>query len=66
MAKALIEKRGNVTEAEIERFTMGGYGHAQILEVIAGIGISTMAATTGNMAGTPVEELFQAHTWAPV
>jgi alkylhydroperoxidase family enzyme len=65
MAKGLIEKRGNVTEVDIERFTSAGYSQAQILEVITGIGISTMAATTGNMAGTPVEDPFKAQTWAP-
>jgi alkylhydroperoxidase family enzyme len=64
-AKALIEKRGNVTEADRERFTSAGYSQSQILEVITGIGISTMAATSGNMAGTPVEDLFKAHTWVP-
>jgi alkylhydroperoxidase family enzyme len=64
MAKALIEKRGNVTEADLERFTSAGYSRAQILEVITGIGVSTMAATTGNMTNTPVEDLFKAHTWA--
>jgi alkylhydroperoxidase family enzyme len=65
MAKALIEKRGNVTEADIARFASTGYSQVQILEVVTGIGISTMAATTGNLAGTPVEALFRAQTWAP-
>jgi alkylhydroperoxidase family enzyme len=64
MAKALIEKRGNITEADIGEFTSAGYSKVQILEVIAGIGISTMAATAGNMAGTPVEDLFKAQIWA--
>ena len=64
MAKALIEKRGNVTEADIEKFTAAGFAKVQVFEVIAGIGISTMAATAGNMAGTPVEDLFKAQIWA--
>jgi alkylhydroperoxidase family enzyme len=64
MAKALIEKRGNVTEADIDKFTSVGYSKVQIFEVVAGIGISTMAATAGNMAGTPVEDRFKAQIWA--
>jgi alkylhydroperoxidase family enzyme len=56
IAKALIEKRGNVTEADIENFTSVGYSQVQILEVVTGIGMSTMASTTGNLAGTPVED----------
>jgi alkylhydroperoxidase/carboxymuconolactone decarboxylase family protein YurZ len=63
MAKALIENTGHVTEAEIKTFTSAGYSQVQILEVIAGIGISTMAATTATMAGTPVEDLFRPHAW---
>src|SRR5580698_5038850 len=65
MTKALIEKKGNVTEADIERFTSAGYSPLQIFEVITSIGVSTMAATTTNMARTPVEERFRAQTWTP-
>jgi alkylhydroperoxidase family enzyme len=66
LAKALIEKRGNASDAEIERFVSAGYSQTQILEVINGIGVSTMAALTGNMAGTPVEDGFKAQAWAAV
>ncbi|UCI08071.1 carboxymuconolactone decarboxylase family protein [Mesorhizobium sp. B1-1-8] len=64
LTKALIENKGNVTDADIDRFTSAGYSKAQILEVVTGVGISTMAATTTNMAGTPVEERFQAQAWS--
>jgi alkylhydroperoxidase family enzyme len=64
MAKGLIEKRGSVMQSDIGKFTFAGYSENQILAVITGIGISTMAATTGNMAGMPVEDLFGANTWA--
>jgi alkylhydroperoxidase family enzyme len=65
MTRALIEKRGNVADEEFERFTSAGYSALQIFEVITSIGVSTMAATTTNMAGTPVEERFKAQTWTP-
>jgi alkylhydroperoxidase family enzyme len=65
ITRALIEKRGNVTDVEIERFTSAGYSQSQIFEVITSIGISTMAATTTNMAGTPVEDRFKAQAWNP-
>jgi alkylhydroperoxidase family enzyme len=64
IAKALIEKRGNVTETDIANFTSAGYSQVQILEVITGIGMSTMASTTGNLAGTPVEDHLKAQIWA--
>jgi alkylhydroperoxidase family enzyme len=65
MTRALLETRGNVSADLCERFAAAGYSQAQMLEVIAGIGISTMAATTGNLAGTPVEEPFTAQAWTP-
>jgi alkylhydroperoxidase family enzyme len=64
LTRALIEKRGNVTEAEIERFTSAGYSQSQIFEVITSIGVSTMAATTTNMARTPLEDRFKAQAWS--
>jgi alkylhydroperoxidase family enzyme len=65
MTRALIQKRGNVAEEDIENFTSAGYSALQIFEVITSIGVSTMAATTTNMAGTPVEERFKAQAWKP-
>jgi alkylhydroperoxidase family enzyme len=66
IARALIEKRGNVTPSDIDNFTAAGYERSQIFEVVTSTGISTMAATTTNMACTPVEARFQAQAWAPV
>jgi alkylhydroperoxidase family enzyme len=64
LAKTLIETRGNVTEADVEKFTSAGYSRVQILEVITAVGVSTLAATTANMAGTPVDKRFKAQTWS--
>ncbi|MCV3206416.1 carboxymuconolactone decarboxylase family protein [Mesorhizobium sp. YC-39] len=64
LTKALIENRGNVSDADIDAFTSAGYSKAQILEVVTGVGISTVAATTTNMAGTPIEERLQPQAWS--
>jgi len=64
LTRALIEKRGNVGDAEIRPFTAAGYAEVQILEVVAGIGVSTMAATTTNLAGTPIEDRLKSHAAA--
>lgn len=63
MAKSLIEKRGKAQAADVDKFLAAGYSQTQILEVIAGIGISTMAATTGNLSDTPIDERFKAQSW---
>ncbi|MGA2055720.1 MAG: carboxymuconolactone decarboxylase family protein [Bradyrhizobium sp.] len=64
LARALIEKRGHVTDAEVETFTSAGYSEIQVLEVIYGIGISTMAATLGNLAGTSIDDRLKAQACA--
>lgn len=64
-AKALIEKHGHLDDRDVERFVAGGYPAARLLDVITGIGLSTMAALTTSMARTPVEDRFQAHLWSP-
>jgi alkylhydroperoxidase family enzyme len=63
ISKALLEKRGNATEADLDAFTSAGYAQVQLFEVITSTGISTMAATSTNLARTPVEERFKAQTW---
>lgn len=65
VSTALIEQRGHLTEADVARFTAAGYAQVQLLEVIAGIGTSTMAATSANLAGTPVEARLRAQAWSP-
>lgn len=63
LAKTLIERKSLGAAAEIERFLATGYAKGQVLDVIAGIAISTMAGLTANIAKPPVEERFQAQAW---
>lgn len=64
ISKALLVQKGNVTEIEIEKFTLAGYSRAQIFEVVLCVGISMITATTTNMAGTPIDDRFREHVWA--
>jgi alkylhydroperoxidase family enzyme len=64
LARGLIESRGKLEGADLAMFTAAGYSSRQALEVIAAIGISTMAATVGNLARTPVEVPLQANAWS--
>jgi len=63
LAKVLIERKGHSAESDVTRFLAAGFMQVQVLEVIAGIALSTMAATTANLADTPVEDLFKAQVW---
>lgn len=61
--RALIDKRGHLDQADIKTFTAGGFDEAQLLDVVTGLAISTLANYAGNLAGPPLEPPFQAQAW---
>lgn len=67
LSRALIQTNGHdaAAAAAVTAFTAAGYQQAQVLEVVASIAISTMAATTANLAETPLEPMLQLQAWAP-
>jgi alkylhydroperoxidase family enzyme len=64
LARQLVARHGHVDHGELEAFVAAGYTHRQVLEAVTGIGVSTMAALVGNLAGTPVEAALQANAWS--
>ena len=60
LARTLIDGKGHGAGEKIEQFTAAGYAQTQVLDAVAGIAISTMAALTATVADTPVEDLFKA------
>jgi alkylhydroperoxidase family enzyme len=64
LAKAMIEKRGHLDEAEVDRFLAAGFEKQHLLEVIAAVAASTITNYTGSITKPPVEAPFQAHSWA--
>ncbi|HEY4440518.1 MAG TPA: carboxymuconolactone decarboxylase family protein [Candidatus Elarobacter sp.] len=60
LTKVFIERRGFEADTAIARCVSAGYTQSHILDVIAGIGTSTMAATTGNLTDPPIEPMFEA------
>jgi len=63
LTRALIDKRGHLDAADAKAFAAAGYDDDQLLEVVTGLAISTMANYAGNIATPPVEEPFQAQAW---
>jgi alkylhydroperoxidase family enzyme len=63
LAKALIEKRGHLSEQELDSFIAAGFTKEQVLEVIAIVAASTITNYTGTIANPPLEEAFQEHAW---
>lgn len=62
---ALIESRGHVGEPALAAFRAAGFTPAQVLEVIAGISVSTLANYAGNVTHPELEQAFQAQAWRP-
>jgi AhpD family alkylhydroperoxidase len=64
LARAMIEKRGRLDDADVDRFTAAGFGKDLLLEVVAAVAASTITNYTGSITKTPLEAPFQAHAWA--
>jgi AhpD family alkylhydroperoxidase len=63
LARTLIEKRGHLSDQDIDRFVAAGFGKDHLLEVIAIVAASTITNYTGSVTKPPLEAPFQAHAW---
>ena len=64
LAKTMIEKRGRLSDQEIDRFLAAGFGKDHLLEVIAAVAASTITNYTGSITKPPLEAPFEAQAWA--
>jgi alkylhydroperoxidase family enzyme len=64
LARALIEKRGQLEDSDVSQFLQAGFDKAHLLEVIGVVAASTITNYTGNVTRPPLETAFEAHTWA--
>ena len=63
LAKTLIEKRGHLSERELDSFIAAGFTKEQILEVVAIVAASTITNYAGTIANPPLEDPFRQHAW---
>jgi alkylhydroperoxidase family enzyme len=66
LARTLIEKRGHLSEQELDSFLAAGFTREQVLEVIAIVAASTITNYAGTIANPPLEEAFQQFAWQGV
>ena len=64
LARALIEKRGRLDDADVARFLEAGFDEARLLEAITVVAASTITNYTGNVTNPPVEPAFAKYTWS--
>ncbi len=60
---AVLRKRGNVDEDDLNAFFAAGYGNRQVLEVILGLAQKVMSNYTNHIAETPVDAVFKPLEW---
>ena len=63
LAMTLIEKRGHLSEQELDSFMAAGFTKEQVFEVIAIVAASTITNYVGTIANPPLEDPFRQHAW---
>jgi len=63
LARTLIEKRGHLSEKELDSFIATGFTKEQLLEVIAIVAASTITNYAGTITNPPLEDPFRQHAW---
>lgn len=60
---AVVATRGLPSAEQTRQFLEAGYGQAQVLEVILGVGFKTLSNYTNHIAGTPLDQAFSKAAW---
>lgn len=63
LAKTLIEKRGHLSEQELDSFLAAGFTKEQVFEVIAMVSASTITNYAGTIANPALDAPFQQYAW---
>lgn len=63
-ARALVARRGHISQTETQALLDAGYSHASVLEVVAQVGFTTLANLAHNIAGAPLDAAFEPQAWA--
>lgn len=61
--KILMNKRGHVTEKELQNFFSAGYSEKQALEVIVGLSAKVLSNFTNAITNTELDEAFKPYYW---
>lgn len=62
-SRALVKKRGCVTDDDLRKVLAAGYSKAQALEVVLGVAVSILPNFAHHITQCPIDEPFRAHLW---
>ncbi|MEX0843959.1 MAG: carboxymuconolactone decarboxylase family protein [Balneolaceae bacterium] len=60
--RTVVEKRGHVSESDLQAFIDAGYTKQNVLEVNIIVALKTISNYTNHIADTPLDEAFQAES----
>jgi uncharacterized peroxidase-related enzyme len=63
-ARALVARRGHISQAETQALMNVGYSNAAVLEVVAQVGCTTLANLAHNISDAPLDAAFEPQAWA--
>jgi alkylhydroperoxidase family enzyme len=63
ITRRLIEARGHLEDSDVKAFVSAGFEEVQLLDVIAGLAVSTLANYASTIIQPPLEQPFQAQEW---
>jgi uncharacterized peroxidase-related enzyme len=64
-ATTVVDKRGWVSQEDLDSFFAAGYDKHHVLDVIVGAAQKTISNYTNHISETPVDKAFEAHRWSP-
>lgn len=64
-SRALVRKRGHVSEADVDAFAAAGFTKAQALEVVLGVAVSVLPNFAHQLTDGPIDDAFRSTLWAP-
>ena len=64
LARAMIEKRGQLEDRDLAAFQEAGYGQDLVLEVVTIVAASTMTDYTASIAEPALEEALKPYAWS--
>ncbi len=61
----MVERRGRLSDADLDEFRAAGYGNRQVLDIVLAVGYKTLSNYTNHVAETPLDAMFESGRWAP-
>lgn len=61
--RRVVRRNGWVSSDDVQEFLGAGFGQAQILDVILGVGMKILSNYTNHIGETPLDSAFQPQVW---